>query len=215
MLGIEPHQEIQEDEPVYNDYWDMLDTVKRSERKDLQTTGRTQINRFVAIYASASPADFLKWAKGKGYDIPEELISVLDSEPEQEEPAEDNLDPRERTSLLQIIAVLAKEAKLDLKKHQAAAATLQQMGAQDNTGSLRASTPDVPHLGSDRAQDNWVPLFAIADAIGGNWPERARKAYTTLTDTGEADDTAGPMLLHDIKSVFDDKHRDHILAPTL
>jgi putative DNA primase/helicase len=32
----------------------------------------------------------------------------------------------------------------------------------------------------DRAADNWRPLLAIADAAGGAWPERARKAALTL-----------------------------------
>jgi len=82
MLGIEPNQEIQEDDQVYSDYWDMLETAVRSERgerKDLPTKGRTQVNRYVEIYASVNQADFLKWAKRKEYNIPNELTDILDN----------------------------------------------------------------------------------------------------------------------------------------
>ena len=78
------------------------------------------------------PKEFLKWAQGKGWEIPEELADILESpDPKSEQPdtVEENLDPRERATLLRIIAVLAKEAELDLSKHQASAATVLQMGA--------------------------------------------------------------------------------------
>jgi hypothetical protein len=71
------------------------------------------------------PITFLKWVGSNGWEMPEELASILNST----KPVEDKLDTRERTSLLQIIAVLAKEARLDLTKHSKAADTLQAMGA--------------------------------------------------------------------------------------
>ena len=76
------------------------------------------------------PQTFLKWAESNGWEIPDELVDILNSpEPEQQEPVEKRLDTRERTTLLQIIAVLSAEAKLDLTKHSKAAETLQAMGA--------------------------------------------------------------------------------------
>ena len=71
------------------------------------------------------PTTFLKWVESKGWEIPDELASIQNST----EPVEEKLDTRERTTLLQIIAVLAKDTNLDLTKHQAAAATVQKMGA--------------------------------------------------------------------------------------
>ena len=35
-------------------------------------------------------------------------------------------------------------------------------------------------IASDRARAHWRPLLAIADAIGGEWPVRAREAATAL-----------------------------------
>ncbi len=77
------------------------------------------------------PVQFLLWAKGKGFDIPKDLVGLLEaSKPAEQESRGADLDPRERTSLLQIIAVLAAEAKLPIEKHSKAAEILQQMGAQ-------------------------------------------------------------------------------------
>ena len=46
----------------------------------------------------------------------------------------------------------------------------------DNGERVAASDPKMPDSIINRAADNWRPLLAIADAAGGEWPERARKA---------------------------------------
>jgi hypothetical protein len=45
---------------------------------------------------------------------------------------------------------------------------------------LATAEPDLPDELSDRQQDVWEPLLAIADAGGGDWPERAREAAVRL-----------------------------------
>ncbi len=68
---------------------------------------------------------------------------------------------------------------------------------------LRTAEPELPDELSDRAQDVWEPLFALADAAGGEWPERARQAAKRLSgqqETGEA--TLGVRLLADIRGAF-------------
>lgn len=72
---------------------------------------------------------------------------------------------------------------------------------QDHRAELRQADPDVPANLHDRAKDNWRPLLSIADALGGEWPERARSAALELTGEDE-DDTAGVMLLTDIQALF-------------
>jgi hypothetical protein len=67
------------------------------------------------------------------------------------------------------------------------------------------SEPDLPV--EDRAADVWEPLVAVADAAGGDWPERARNACKVLAGIGvdnEADDT---RLLTDLHAVFDGADR--------
>ena len=46
--------------------------------------------------------------------------------------------------------------------------------------ALRAAEPVLPEELSDRAQDIWEPLVALADLAGGSWPAQTRKAAVTL-----------------------------------
>jgi len=47
---------------------------------------------------------------------------------------------------------------------------------------LKAARPAIPNELSDRQADISEPLFAIADAAGGDWPQRARKALVQLCE---------------------------------
>ena len=51
--------------------------------------------------------------------------------------------------------------------------------------TLRASQLQMPECMTDRQQDIWEPLFAIADSIGGGVPELARKAAQALCDNDD------------------------------
>ena len=66
--------------------------------------------------------------------------------------------------------------------------------------------PEMPDGVTDRPADVWEPLLAIADAIGGNWPERARQACVTLVTASKANDkgSLGIRLLTDL--------RDHVMT---
>jgi hypothetical protein len=62
----------------------------------------------------------------------------------------------------------------------------------------------------DRAADVWEPLLGIADAAGGDWPERARKACLALSGEAEEDDTERSLslqLLGDLRTVFGEEDR--------
>jgi len=67
--------------------------------------------------------------------------------------------------------------------------------------------PDMAGL-INRDADNWRPLFAIADLVGSDWPSRAREAALALTPKDS--ESIGPMLLGDIKAVFDDRSVDRL-----
>jgi hypothetical protein len=65
--------------------------------------------------------------------------------------------------------------------------------------------PKMPAGVEDRDADVWEALIAVADAAGGDWPERARKAAKALV--GEAKDrepSLGIRLLADLKAIFGD-----------
>ena len=67
--------------------------------------------------------------------------------------------------------------------------------ADDNFKRLATTRPKIPATNNDRMTDNWTPLLAIADAVGGDWPELMRKSMLGMI---EGDDSIGPQLLSDI-----------------
>jgi Protein of unknown function (DUF3631) len=76
--------------------------------------------------------------------------------------------------------------------------------ATDNVEALaQVASPGLTAL-NDRANDLWEPLLAIADRVGGVWPDRARTAALALSGGDLAgDDTQGAELLADARRAFD------------
>jgi hypothetical protein len=73
-----------------------------------------------------------------------------------------------------------------------------------HVGELLEAEPDLPV--EDRAADVWEPLVALADAAGGEWPDRARRACLVLSGEAEPDEaTAGERLLADLQAVWGDE----------
>ena len=73
--------------------------------------------------------------------------------------------------------------------------------ATDNLPILESADPAPPDELNNRAADNWRPFLAIADAAGGDWPDRTRRAALVLEDN-EAETTPGEELLADIHQIF-------------
>src|SRR5207253_2673114 len=68
---------------------------------------------------------------------------------------------------------------------------------------LRAARPALPECLGDRQADICEPLLAIADAAGGQWPDRARGALSELFSPGKADsESTGVKLLAAIHDAF-------------
>jgi hypothetical protein len=66
--------------------------------------------------------------------------------------------------------------------------------------------PQMPDGIEGRDADVWESLLAVADLVGGEWPERARKtAVTLVTVSREREPSLGVRLLADIKTVFGDE----------
>jgi hypothetical protein len=81
--------------------------------------------------------------------------------------------------------------------------------ADDFADVIRDHDPDMGGL-INRVADNWRPLFAIADAIGSDWPDRIRQACAELMPSSENADSTDTMLLADIKAIFDDNGTDRL-----
>lgn len=71
--------------------------------------------------------------------------------------------------------------------------------------------PDLPEGIADRAADVWECLLIIADAAGGDWPDKARAAAVALVaDSRDGRGASlGIKLLADIRSVWDGKPGMH------
>jgi hypothetical protein len=81
-------------------------------------------------------------------------------------------------------------------------ARLVRWGAE-HVGALSDAEPECPDGLSDRMEEAWEPLFAIADVAGGEWPHRARQAAVALCgDVEPTDDSLGVRLLADCHAAF-------------
>jgi hypothetical protein len=76
---------------------------------------------------------------------------------------------------------------------------------------LSDARPVLPDELGDRQQDCLEPLAAIADAAGGDWPERVRNAAVELHKIASGrtvnENTLAERLLTDLRDVFDGKDR--------
>jgi putative DNA primase/helicase len=99
------------------------------------------------------------------------------------------------------LKMLAKGRRRELKATLEPLAAKCARWAQDNAEALKDTRPAMPDSLSGREQDKWEPLIAIADAAGGEWPERARAAALALARS-ESSDSLSITLLRDIKSVL-------------
>lgn len=85
--------------------------------------------------------------------------------------------------------------------------------AADHLEALRTADPGMPEELNDRAADNWRPLLAIADLVGGDWPTRARKASEVLSVSsrdGDGDSSVRTLLLQDVRDLFELHRTDQV-----
>jgi putative DNA primase/helicase len=67
---------------------------------------------------------------------------------------------------------------------------------KDNLDILASCRPAMPGILSDRQEDIWEGLFAIAEAAGGNWPQRTWDA-SVMQAAGTAEDVTDDLVLLD------------------
>jgi putative DNA primase/helicase len=82
--------------------------------------------------------------------------------------------------------------------------------ATDNLEALRDAEPETIKTLTDRTADVWEPLLAVADLAGGEWPERARDAALYFGGGADAAESAGAMLLADLRDLFAARATDRL-----
>ena len=81
----------------------------------------------------------------------------------------------------------------------------------DNRSRLAECDPELPPELFNRVADNWRPLIAIADVVGGYWP-RAARLVAVQSVTRSEDDALRIMLLSDIRTIFVELNVDRLLS---
>jgi putative DNA primase/helicase len=99
-------------------------------------------------------------------------------------------------------------AKLDVLARKAA------RWCADNAEKIRDADPEMPPAIFNRDADNWAPLLAIADAIGGKWAERTREVIK-LCCAADDDGSLLEQLLGDIRDIFTEKEVEQIASGDL
>jgi hypothetical protein len=74
--------------------------------------------------------------------------------------------------------------------------------------------PECPEGLTDRQEDVWEPLLAIADMAGGDWPKRAREAAVSLYDDARKQETVskGVLALWHIYEAFESEGVDKLAS---
>jgi hypothetical protein len=86
----------------------------------------------------------------------------------------------------------------------------------DNFDKLQGCDPQLPETAFNRLADNWRPLFAIAEAAGGDWPQRVHAAFIALTASPDLDaQGVGTLLLSDIADLFAAENTDRLPSSKL
>jgi putative DNA primase/helicase len=86
----------------------------------------------------------------------------------------------------------------------------------DNFHALKDCDPQLPETAFNRLADNWRPLFAIAEAVGKDWPKRVREDFAKLTSSDDLDaQGVGTTLLVDIAAIFKNEHTDTLASAKL
>jgi putative DNA primase/helicase len=73
----------------------------------------------------------------------------------------------------------------------------------DHIQQLKAADPKVLDGLANREADNWRPLWAIADAAGGQWPKRSRQIAGAMVRLDrKSEQSISASLLRDIRTIF-------------
>lgn len=75
--------------------------------------------------------------------------------------------------------------------------------SQDYSDKVRHAKPTLPDTLNDRAQDNWEPLFAIAEIAGEEWLQLARTAALKISINNDQSESVGVQLLFDIQEIYE------------
>jgi hypothetical protein len=83
----------------------------------------------------------------------------------------------------------------------------------DHRAELAAQDPAMPDALFNRAADNWRPLLAVADVIGGSWPRIAREVAARFAETRNDRWPAGHAVGRHPGDIPDQEYRPPLVGP--
>lgn len=86
--------------------------------------------------------------------------------------------------------------------------------ADDYSQQVKAARPELSESLTDREQDNFEPLLAIASCAGDEWLGRANRAALALSGNEESRSISNELLA-DIRDIFEGKRLSHIRTAEL
>lgn len=82
---------------------------------------------------------------------------------------------------------------------------LEWLAGELRTEGIGTTFPELPETITGRDADKWEVLVAVADAVGGHWPDLARRAAERfVAASSDQPATLGVQLLHSIRRAFDE-----------
>lgn len=84
----------------------------------------------------------------------------------------------------------------------------------DNADAIQKNPIEPPNLGNDRAVDNWLILFTIANQVSDDWLKKCETAYQLLNNF-EDEQLLSTLLLQDIRKIFIEHNVDKISSADL
>jgi hypothetical protein len=108
--------------------------------------------------------------------------------------------------------ISTREERQTVKSELSAVAEGFSAWASSALDQLEKAKPFIPTELDDRAADIWEPLLAVADELGGDWPQRAREAAVALSTGTIREDALSHrlQLLTAIRRIFDNQATEEI-----
>jgi putative DNA primase/helicase len=78
--------------------------------------------------------------------------------------------------------------------------------ALDNESDYASADPEIPRRLINRVADNWRPLLALANVVGGKWPTLLREIAVRMAELAAGEDPSlDTQLLRDIRDIIKDR----------
>jgi hypothetical protein len=169
-----------------SDVWTILNSGHRRNGAALRTVGDDHVPRSFATYC-AKALGYIRGTKSPVRDTVEDRTLLITLPRKRKDERRDKLRTRAVESLCAPVRSRCMRWSVD------------------HGQALAMAHPEAPATLDDRGADCWEPLLAIADEVGGRWPDLARDLAVRLSGERreEESESINVMLLDDIGALLE------------